>query len=70
MIILSISPVVIDSQTPSIPSRFGNISTGSKYQYASTLAHVSAIFTPSSAALQIPLQALHRSEYSLSSLHC
>lgn len=28
MIILSISPVVIDSQTPSIPSRFGNISTG------------------------------------------
>ena len=50
MIILSISPVVIDSQTPSIPSRFGNISTGSKYQYASTLAHVSAIFTPPSAA--------------------
>ena len=54
MIILSISPVVIDSQTPSIPSRFGNISTGSKYQYASTLAYVSAIFTPPSAALQIP----------------
>ena len=49
MIILSISPVVIDSQTPSIPSRFGNISTGSKYQYASTLTHVSAIFTPPSA---------------------
>ena len=43
MIILSISPVVIDSQTPSIPSRFGNISTGSKYPYTSTLAHVSAI---------------------------
>lgn len=39
MIILSISPVVIDSQTPSIPSRFGNISTGSKYQYASTLVY-------------------------------
>ena len=45
MIILSISPVVIDSQTPSIPSRFGNISTGSKYQYASTLTHVSAIYS-------------------------